>query len=269
MPSSLSQLASLIPMAFAASLIVNLGGNYAAELARLGPVASVLAGGLFGFALAPCGLGVVGVAASLRAGAPFAAVGFLCVAGIADVRAIFSRAMETGRGEHDAFAYATCACACAVTAARHGQQLLHPHFTGALWICAFAFCLAAIRRRRESAPALRWGPLLMLAAALVTAPPPAYVATETTLADIFPGERITFTGMLVRSPGAESVVRYAITCCRADAAPVALRLGAELSPALAGWVTVEGTLVRAGAELHLQVTHVRTAPAPADPFIYR
>lgn len=267
--SPLSQLASLLPMAFAASFIVHLGGSYTGELAHLGPAAAVLAGGIFGFALAPCGLGAVGLAASLHASSPFAAVGFLCVAGIADARALFSRRIPTGRGEHDALAYATAACACAATAARHGQQLVHPHFTDALWICTFIFCIAAIRRRRESAPTLRWAPALMLAAALITAPPPAYVATETTLADAFPGERIAFTGMLVRSPGAVSVVRYAITCCRADAAPVALRLGGDLPPALGGWVTVDGMLVRAGAELHLRVTRFRAARAPADPFIYR
>ncbi|MDQ6823744.1 MAG: hypothetical protein M3Z07_04555, partial [Candidatus Eremiobacteraeota bacterium] len=165
--------------------------------------------------------------------------------------------------------YAACACACAIGAARHGSALVHPHFTLALWICACAFAAMTIWQRRASAPNLRWAPALMLTAALVTAPAPAYVATETTLADSFPGERVVFTGLLVRSAGTTCVVRYAITCCRADAAPVTLRLTADLPATLRGWVTVRGTLVRWGTGLRLRPSAFRAVPPPGDPFIYR
>ena len=66
----------------------------------------------------------------------------------------------------------------------------------------------------------------MLAAAVVGAPAPRYEATETTLTDLFAGERLTFTGELVRDASSAAMVRYAITCCRADASPICVRLAA-------------------------------------------
>lgn len=265
----LAQLAGLLPMAFAAALVVRFGSGYAERIAHFGPAAGILAGALFGFALAPCGLGAVGLAASLRASAPYASLGFLCLAGIADARSVLRPRFAHGAGEHDALAYAACACACAIGAARHGGALVHPHFTPALWICAGGFAMMAIWQRRANAPHLRWAPALMLAAALVTAPVPRYVATETTLADSFPGERVAFTGMLVRSAGTICVVRYAITCCRADAAPVTLRLTRDLPASLRGWVAVNGTLVRSGAGLRLRPAAFHAVRQPGDPFIYR
>ena len=62
----------------------------------------------------------------------------------------------------------------------------------------------------------------MLAGVMVAAPPPAYTMTETTLTDLFPGERLDFTGRLARNGDSAALVRYAITCCRADATPVAV-----------------------------------------------
>jgi uncharacterized membrane protein YcgQ (UPF0703/DUF1980 family) len=109
----------------------------------------------------------------------------------------------------------------------------------------------------------------MLAGALVAAPPPIYRATETTLAGGFPGERVTFLGVLARDASHEALVRYAITCCRADAAPVALRLASPVSYPAGTWLRTDGTLVADGDSLAYEATHVERATPPLDPFVYR
>jgi len=117
---------------------------------------------------------------------------------------------------------------------------------------------------------MRWNalaPALMLAALALGSPVPAYRgANESTLEDAFPGKYLDFTGEL--APGGETLVRYAITCCRADAAPIVLPLDRRLGP-VGGWAEVSGTLfVRRGA-FALHVEHSRSVHRPSDPFIYR
>ena len=63
-------------------------------------------------------------------------------------------------------------------------------------------------------------------------------------------------------------MRYAITCCRADAAPIVLRLE-HARPRIHGWFRARGTLVAAGSELRLHVELLQKVAAPADPFVYR
>lgn len=105
--------------------------------------------------------------------------------------------------------------------------------------------------------------------ALAGAPAPVYHATETTLADLFAGERLTFTGTLTRDGSASALVRYAITCCRADAAPVVVRLARVLPDPPDTWLVVDGVIVERGRRLQLDPLHVERIAPPADPFVYR
>lgn len=230
------------------------------------PALAFAAGTVAAFAMSPCALGGVGFAATLRSTMPAAAAGFLCVAGIADLRAWLRR--RTASHQHDALAYLLLALACAIVAAHHGGALLHPKLAFTLWPCALAALHFAYRFRAEHCAQLRIAPALMLAGAMLAAPPPQYHATETTLADAFAGERIDFTGVLTRTGNAATLVRYAITCCRADAAPIVVRLLDPL-PQAHGWMHAHGVLVARGNQLRLRVDDVVSVQAPADPFVYR
>ncbi|MGB8519230.1 MAG: hypothetical protein WCD38_03625, partial [Candidatus Tumulicola sp.] len=112
-------------------------------------------------------------------------------------------------------------------------------------------------------------PALMLAGALVAVPPPAYIATETTLAGAFPGERVTFTGTLVRQSHAAALVRYAITCCRADAAPVVVRLSKTPAFGAGTWLRADGNVAIVAGEPQLVARRIDRIAPPADPFTYR
>jgi hypothetical protein len=231
------------------------------------PAMMFATGAAMGFALAPCGLGAVGLAAAMRGAMPAAAFGFLCVAGIADLRT-WLRARHVAI-QHDALAYALAAIACAIVASRNGGGLVHPKLAVVLWPCAIACAVLAYRYRFEACASARIAPIVMLAGAVLAAPPPDYHATETTLADAFAGERIDFTGVLTRTGGAATLVRYAITCCRADAAPIVVRLERNPAQTLHGWMHAYGTLVTSGDGLRLHVDTMRPIPEPADPFVYR
>jgi uncharacterized membrane protein YcgQ (UPF0703/DUF1980 family) len=105
----------------------------------------------------------------------------------------------------------------------------------------------------------------MLAGALMGAPVPSYTAQRTTLADAYVGETLAFRG--VADPATRTVTRFAITCCRADAVPVSVRLEGPLR--LRGWVEARGTLVEDSSGLALRATSIRPVAAPSDPFTYR
>ncbi len=265
-PELLDELAAIVPAAAIAGAVTQFATL--ADARPLAPSMQIFGGALLGFATAPCGIGAIGVAGALHGRAPLAAAAFLCIAGIADLRTLVS--CRTHRGQaHDVFAYVLLACALGIVGWRHGGALVHPAIAGALLACgAVALVLASIHRTRRN-PCTRLAPALMLLGALVTAPPPAYRATETTLSDLFPGERLTFTGTLTRDANDAALVRYAIVCCRADAAPVAVRL-AQRPPFPAGtWLRADGAIeIHAGAPRLVARSIERIAP-PADPFIYR
>jgi hypothetical protein len=263
--SALAQLTLIAPVAVLGAAI-SLFAN-AAFASPQAPVPSFATGAVIAFALAPCGLGAVGFAAAMRGAMPAAAAGFLCVAGIVDLRT-WLRSKHAAI-HHDALAYAIAGIACAIVACRSGGGLVHPKLAIALWPCAIACAVLAYRYRFEASAAARIAPILMLVGAVLAAPPPEYHATETTLADAFAGERIDFTGMLTRTGSAATLVRYAITCCRADAAPVVVRLEHNPPATLRGWLHARGALVAVGNELQLQTDTLRKIPAPADPFVYR
>ncbi len=236
----LSQLAALLPAAILAGVVMHVFADV--RLDRASPPLQWLGGAIFGFAASPCALGVAAIAASFHARAPFAAAGMLCVGGIFDARTLL-RAHHHKDG-HDVLAYAPLAIALA---------------------CAV---LAVVHRRSQSPPA-RIPSAVMLAGALLIAPPPAYHATETTRANLFPGERITFAGTLVHGIGADALVRFAITCCRADASPVALRLASRVRYPAGAWLWADGIVERSRSALAFRVDRLERIEPPADPFIYR
>lgn len=254
--------AQLFAVAPAAALGAALATFSHTELAR--SCAPLLVGAGIALALiAPCGFGSLAAAAAVRTISPAAGLAALLAGSI-------SRPPRWhGATSHDAFAYALAAGACALAAARHGAALVSPRFTAALWFSAFVLCWYAVRYRTCSAPLARVAPAAMLAAVLAAAPPPAYYATETTLQNAFAGERVVMEGALARSGAHASVVRYAVTCCRADAQPVSVEL-ARVPPLAAGtWVRASGTLeVRAGS-IVLGGAAIETRPPPHDPFMYR
>jgi len=261
----LHELAALLPAAMLAGAAVQLATTLVLD--HLSAPAGAALGALLGFTAAPCGLGAVAVAGALRVRSPIAAAAFLCIAGIADLRALRSRSHCIT--EHDAFGYVLLAVALGIVAWRHGGALVHPSFAAAIACCAIVAAACAFAHRRRRSPTARIAPAFMLFGALIGAPPPQYHATETTLSDAFAGERITFTGVLARNGDVASIVRYAITCCRADAAPVALRLDRIPSYTGGTWLRVAGTMENATGELRLRPASVERIQPPPDPFIYR
>jgi uncharacterized membrane protein YcgQ (UPF0703/DUF1980 family) len=65
------------------------------------------------------------------------------------------------------------------------------------------------------------------------------------------------------------LVRYAITCCRADAAPVVVRLDRAPRFATGSWLRVDGRIESIGGNLRLIADSAQGIAPPTDPFIYR
>jgi uncharacterized membrane protein YcgQ (UPF0703/DUF1980 family) len=63
-------------------------------------------------------------------------------------------------------------------------------------------------------------------------------------------------------------VRYAITCCRADAAPIAVRLERPPAYAAGTWLRVDGIMEDRGGAMQLKTRRVDRVAAPNDPFVY-
>lgn len=262
----LAELAAVLPAALLAGIAIQLFAGV--DPARLHPVAQVFAGALLGFSAAPCAMGAVTLAGALHVRAPLASAAFLCIAGILDLRAL--RVTRPGHSPgHDGFAYALLAGALGIVALRKGDALVHPAMAAALGFCALVALAGAIAHRRRVSVAARFAPGLMLIGALAGAPPPQYDATETTLTALFPGEHVIFTGALSHDGRNDALVRYAITCCRADAAPIAVRLERALPYAAGTWLRVDGSIARSSGELRLQPQRIQRIAPPADPFIYR
>jgi hypothetical protein len=261
----LDDLASLLASALLAGCATQLPAYV--NVHSLTPALAMLAGVALGFVAAPCALGAVAIGAALHARSPTAGVAFLCIAGIVDLRAL--RGHREGRVGADATAYLVLAAALAIVAVRHGDALVRPVIAPSLALSAVVALLCAARSRAQREPKARFAPALMLAGALLTAPAPAYTATETTLTDIFPGERLAFTGRLTRTGDSAALVRYAITCCRADAAPVVVRLCPIPRLRAGTWVRASGSVENVANDFRLRISRLVAVPPPADPFIYR
>ncbi|MBV8638043.1 MAG: hypothetical protein JO322_08140 [Candidatus Eremiobacteraeota bacterium] len=260
----LQDLASLAPAAALAGML-----NAAApmlSLAHRSPLVQLGAGAILGFFGAPCALGGVAVASSLRAQSPIAAATILCVAGIIDLRVWVHR--HDVHAQRDRSTYALLSVACAIVAYGHGASLVHPRLTVPLWGCAALCALLATRSGNAGSTSQRVVGALLAFVALAGSPPPAYVATEGTLEALYPGERIDFTGAYVPNAHRPRVIRYAITCCRADARPVAIALENALHIAPGNWITVHGIVRRRGEDLVVTPGRIVRIAPPADPFVY-
>jgi hypothetical protein len=266
-PSLLEEFAALLPAALCAGAAMQI--ESIVDASAIAPWSQVVAGAVFGALAAPCGLGAVAVAGALHARAPLAAASFLCIAGIVDVRA-FAPQRRPADGEHDVLAYTLACLALGIVGLRHGDALVHPGIAAALTACSvLAAGLAVVHRRRRGAARVRVAPALMLLGALTVAPAPVYRATETTLSDLFPGEHLRFIGAIARNGATAALVRYAITCCRADAAPVVVRLTHAPAFPAGTWLRVDGIVTTAAGRRRLAPQHVDRVAPPSDPFIYR
>ncbi|MFI5389617.1 MAG: hypothetical protein ACHQY2_07830, partial [Candidatus Eremiobacterales bacterium] len=123
--------------------------------------------------------------------------------------------------------------------------------------------------RRARSPSAALAPAMMCVALVLGAPTPPYRATATTLADAFAGEPLVFTGVVTRRYSATALVRYAITCCRADAAPVVVRLTRDVDARDGTWLSAQGTLVDRNGQLQLRADRSEPLVPPTDPFLYR
>ncbi|MBV8727019.1 MAG: hypothetical protein JO233_04475, partial [Candidatus Eremiobacteraeota bacterium] len=217
--SVLGEATQLLPCALAAGIVGIIFGS--ALHPHVGAPAGVVIGLAMGF-FAPCTLGAVALAATLRHFSMPAAIAMLAVSGVCDLRSF--RRPSPRRQKHDAFAYVVGAVACGSLALAHGGTLVNPRFTTALWLSSAAFCFLTWRFRCERNTAARWAPLTMVAGMLLSHTAPSYIVSETTLSGAAAGDTIDFHGVLARRGAQASLVRYAITCCRADAQPVVVRL---------------------------------------------
>lgn len=266
----LDELYALLPTATIAGVVMQ--ATAAIDLRAYSPALQALTGLILGFLASPCALGAVAVAGALHVRAPLAATAFLCVAGIVDLRVVRCWQMhETphARSRHDALAYALLSIALAAVALHRGNALVHPAIARVLGASALVTLFCTMAYRSRASPSARIAPAIMLLGALVTAPPPLYSATETTMSDVFPGEHLSFTGVLSRNGRSAALVRYAITCCRADAAPIAIRLSKPPPFAATTWLHADGVVESDERGFALAAIRVTAIAPPLDPFIYR
>lgn len=259
--SLLDDVGRLGPPAVLCGLFVALAP--ALNIAHRTPIVQLLLGTLAGVFAAPCALGGVALAASLHAQSTLAADAVLATAGIIDVA---SSTLPHPRGGRDRVAYVLLALACALAAWMHGAALVHPRLTLPLFACAIYCAICAVRASAPTATGTRAIAGALVAVIVIGAPAPHYSANEATLAQLFPGERIDFTGV---ATSRERLVRYAITCCRADAEPVALPLAQPLSIRLGRWARIQGIVERDARGLRVRASSLRAVAPPADPFVYR
>lgn len=256
----LHDLAQIAPAALLAG-VLNVAAP-ALALAHRSIGLQVVIGAVLGFAGAPCALGGVALASALRAQSPIASCVILCIAGIGDLRVWWSPPALHVRG--DRATYAMLAVACSVIAYGHGAALVHPRMTMPLWGCAVLSAYLAFRSRGCGSAAQRVVAGLLVTTSILGSPPPPPIATEATLDTLYPGERIEFTGVY-ETP---HLVRYAITCCRADAHPVAIVLAHRLDARAGSWLSINGVVRRQGDTLVVDADRIERVAPPADPFVY-
>src|SRR5579863_9809128 len=191
-------------------------------LHALPPIAQIASGALLGI-IAPCGLGAVALAGALHVQSPAAAFGVLATSGMLGVPHVHRKAHGSS------IAYLLLGAACALAVALHGATLVHPRFIPALGASALTCFVAAVRTKRRFDLRATMCAAGMLAAVVVRAPAPQYRGSETTVSDLFPGERLSFTGIYVATASGAALERYEVTCCRIDARPISLALSARLS----------------------------------------
>ena len=125
----------------------------------------------------------------------------------------------------DRWALGGVGLACGWLVARGGAGFVHPRLVPLVAAgCVLALARLPLALRSRSISGVLVVPGVLLTALVFGSPVPSTSADETTLDGAYAGERVSFIGTATRRNGATVLVRYAITCCRADAMPVALRL---------------------------------------------
>jgi hypothetical protein len=292
-PDPLADLETIALAAFAAALACA-GLNAAAAAGRAGLLARdasleaailsnaiACAGGLIVGLLSPCATAAIATAAGLKSSAPLASAAILAVAGIVPPSAFrangprcttvahTNQAATTPRNDHR-IAYALLACAC-LTLATHGASgFVHPRL---LPVVGFGAAMCAVIAIRGSELARSRGsmflPLALIGSLLAGSPVPRETIDATNLPDAFLGADVHFAGTAQTRDGTTTIVRYEITCCRADASPIALVTERKLDVRDGSWVQTDGTIARGERGLALHVRRWRLEPAPRDPFLYR
>jgi hypothetical protein len=273
-----------------------------------GRAAAFVAGLLLGCA-APCGTAAVAIAAAFAPHLACAAAGVLVTGGIVPrsdylrpaARCLRSvarclRSMDRGRRcvDRDPLSMARCppsrspgcvpnddtragwgsvvarsslAMALATLAVSGPSGFINPRLVP-LAGGAAVVALAGLRRRTAARGGVLVPAMLFLALA-VRSPEPSYVASETQLDDAFAGERVAFTGVAHRQGATTILQRFAITCCRADASPLSVRITSALAVPDGSWISARGTLESMPGGLAMHANQWRRIEPPADPFVYR
>ncbi|GAC1312512.1 MAG: hypothetical protein NVSMB21_23130 [Vulcanimicrobiaceae bacterium] len=279
-PDPLCELARLAPAAAVAGVLAE--ALHAAlppgAVPSSGAIAlGIVCGALLG-ACAPCAAGAIAIAAAVRDVSPSASTTILATAGIVPSLCFgFGDRLGSDRsgGERAVTraAFVLLALACGGLALQGPSGFINPRFVPALVAATALALLCAVRApvSRARAPAIV--PLVLVAALVVGSPLPQRAPLVTTLDDPYPGARLRFRGSLVPSgPGAttgETLVRYTITCCRADAQAQTVRLDRAVAGRPGAWYEADGTLALRDGAYRLNVTKIRSIAAPADPFAYR
>lgn len=299
-PDPLAELARLAPVALAGALLAEGSralfrtGVDSVAMPPLGsgsltPLGSALAapatllvelalGALLGLLL-PCATGAVALAASQSSAAPAFAAGLLATAGVFGLPAPRKRIAPTSDlGSHARAArlgMLLLGIACGALAVRGPSGFVNPRFVVPLGAAGLAALILALRTRAPVTRARHAAaiPALLAAALAIGSPVPERAVARTTLDDPYPGEALHFIGALAGSGAGEpaTLVRYTITCCRADAEARAVRLDRPLRGQTSGaWFAVDGRLAldSTGAFV-LHVAKLTAIPPPADPFAYR
>lgn len=284
-----AELGALVPPAFVASLAAQALTAQSAALhagGAAGDGAAFGAGLLLG-AVVPCATAGVAIATALAGPLPPAAAGLLVTAGLLGLRR--GRRARGDLATHAAHAFHAdtvaprmaaarnraasllLAAALAALALRGPSGLVSPRLLP-LAVPAAALALIRLRASRAASPASgsAFVPALMAGAILTGSPAPVYRLDATEAAAAFPGSRLSFTGVALAAGRGTLIERFAISCCRIDAAPVSVTLDRRLSVPDGAWLTVRGTVARDPAGgLVLRTSGWERVPRPADPFMYR
>ncbi len=183
---------------------------------------------------------------------------------LARVRRADSPALRDGR-----FTLVLLALALTALALRGGAGLVHPR------LVPFAAVAAIVAGTRAVRPLLQAGrrtaalPAIMLAALVTGSPQPPYVADEATALEGFPGEPVAFTGVAHADGAATRIVRFSITCCRLDAAALAITLDRRVAVRDGTWLRVRGRFALRDGRLVVHPAGVAPVDEPPDPFVYR
>ena len=267
----------LLALGPCAALAVVLAGGLGAAAHHLGATFVVragffVAGCLLGTA-APCATAAVAIAAALAPAAPAAAAGVLACGGLVSIAAFskgpyFARPAPVESGSRrGAWSRIGLALALGILCVRGASGFVNPRllpFAGA----GAVFALLGARRPARSGNAA-YVPAILFVALATGSPVPPEAASATRLDEAYPGERLAFVGRAHRSDRATVLERAIITCCRADASAVALRLSTQLRIADGTWIAATGTVTRSDDGFVLRTARWHVVAAPADPFLYR